>query len=229
MLSSPEIDPEKLNYAASKSGPSRKLSLETELFLVLMKLRLDLLQTDLAYRFDVSPGKVSQIFITWIKLLSKQLGVFIIWPSKSQVRKTLPQCFKKLYSKVRTIIDCTEIYTETPSSLDSHCLLWSDYKHHTTIKILICITTNGVISWVSPVYGGRTSDAYIVRDSGFLDLLEPYDQIMADRGFKIKTYLALKQCTLAIPTRAASGCQMVSRDVKETSTVANVRTLLPRF
>ena len=45
---------------------------------------------------------------------------------------------------------------------------------------------------------------------------------MADRGFKIKTDLALTQCTLAIPPSAASGCQMVSRDVKETSTVANV-------
>ena len=97
LLSGPEIDPEKLNYTASKSGPSRKLSLETKCFLVLMKLRLDLLQTDLAYRFDISPGKVSQIFITWIKLVSKQLGVLIIWPSKSQVRKTLPHCFKKLY------------------------------------------------------------------------------------------------------------------------------------
>ena len=46
---------------------------------------------------------------------------------------------------------------------------------------------------------------------------------MADRGFKIKTDLALTQCTLAIPPSAASGCQMVSRNVKETSTVANVR------
>ena len=184
MLPSPEIDPKKLNYAASKSGPSRKLSLETESFLVLMKLRLDLLQTDLAYRFDASPGKVSQIFITWIKLLSEQLGVLIIWPSKSQVKKTLPQCLKKLYPKVRTIIDCTEIYTEIPSSLDSYCLLWSYYKHHTTIKILMCITPNGVISWISPAYGGRISDAYIFRDSGFLDLLEPYDQIIADRGYK---------------------------------------------
>ena len=122
----------------------------------------------LAYRFDVSPGKLSKIFITSITVLSKQLGVLIIWPSKSQVRKTLPQCFKKLYPKVRTIIDCTEIYTETPSSLDSHCLLWSDYKHHTTIKILICITPNGVISWVSPAYGGRTSELILLETLGSL-------------------------------------------------------------
>ena len=88
---------------------------------------------------------------------------------------------------------------------------------------MICITPNGVISCFSPAYGGRTSDTYIVRDSGFLDLLEPYDKIIPDRGFKIKTDLALKQWTLVILPSAASGCQMVSRDVKETSTVAKVR------
>ena len=109
VLSRSEIDPEKLSYAASKSGQSRKLSLETVFLLVLMKLRLDLLQIDLTFRFDVSPGKVAQTFNTWIQLLSKQLGVLIIWSSKSQARKTLAQCFNKLYPKVRTIIDCTEI------------------------------------------------------------------------------------------------------------------------
>ena len=62
-----------------------------------------------------------------------------------------------------------------------------------------------------------------LRDSGFLDLSESYDQTIADRGYKVKTDLALKQCTLAIPPSAASGCQMVSRDDKETSKVTNVR------
>ena len=46
---------------------------------------------------------------------------------------------------------------------------------------------------------------------------------MTGREFKIKTDLALKQCTLAIVPSAVSGCQMVSWEVKETSTVANVR------
>ena len=104
----------------------------------------------------------------------------------------------------------------------SHYLLWSDYKHHTNINILVCITPNGAISWVSLAYDGRASDAYIVRNSAFLDLLEFYDQMMTDKGFKIKTDLALKQCTLAIPPSASSGCQMISRDVKETSIAENV-------
>ena len=74
---------------------------------------------------------------------------------------------------------------------------------------------------LSPLYGVRASDIHIVRDSGFLGILEPFDQVMADRGFKIKIDLAMKQCTLAIPPIAAKGAHM-SNDVKETPNIANV-------
>jgi hypothetical protein len=62
---------------------------------------------------------------------------------------------------------------------------WSNYKHHYTAKVLIGITLNGSISFLSDSYGGRASDIYIVKDSKFLNKLQPGDQIMADRGFKI--------------------------------------------
>ena len=225
LLTSGDIQESLLDFSdyTLRPGQLRKLDIEQEFFLIMMKIRLGLLQTDIAYRFDISPGKVSEIFITWIKLMSKELGVLIIWPSKIQVRQTLPDCFKRLYPRVRTIIDCTEVYTETPCSLECANLLWSEYKHHHTIKFLICITPNGSISWVSKAYGGRTSDVHIVRNSGFLRLLEPYDEIMADRGFKIKTDLALHQCLLCIPPSAAKGNQMTSSDCKKTSQIANVR------
>lgn len=51
---------------------------------------------------------------------------------------------------------------------------------------------NGADYLVSPAYGG------------VLDLLERYYETRADKGFKIKPDLALKQCTLAIPPSAAS-------------------------
>ena len=178
---------------------------------------------DLAFRFDVSPGKVSQTVITWVHLLSAELRPLIAWPSRGKLRRELPDCFKRLYPKVRTIIDCSEIFFDTPSALDVQACLWSDYKHHCTAKFLVAITPNGSISWLSPLYGGRASDIHIVRNSGFLDILEPGDQVMADRGFKIKTDLAMRQCTLCIPPSAASGSQMLPRDVKETSNIANIR------
>ena len=167
---------------------------------------------------------VNSIFITWIKLMSKELtSVLIVWPSRQQVKKTLPSCFRKLYPKVRCIIDCFEWFTETPSGLDLAATLWSEYKHHYTFKVLVAITPNGAISYVSSCYGGRASDIFIVRNSGFLNMIEPYDEIMADRGFKIREDLMMHMATLCIPPSCASSMQMLPHDVRETSNIANVR------
>ena len=204
-------------------GPPRKLSLEQELLLTLMKLRLALLFEDLAFRFEISTGTTSSILITWIKLCSKELSVLIIWPTRGQVKKTLPNCFRKLYPKVRCIIDCFECFTETPSGLDVAATMWSEYKHHYTIKVLVAITPTGAISYVSPAYGGRATDIFIVKDSGFMDYLVPYDEIMPDRGFKIKEELMLRMVSLCIPPSKAASMQMVPADVRKTSSIANVR------
>ena len=139
----------------TRPGPERKLRLEQELLATLMKLKLGLLIEDLAFRFQVSPSTLSSIFITWVKLMSKELPALIIWPSRQQIRKHLPSCFRKLYPKVRCIIDCFECFTETPSGLDLAAAMWSEYKHHYTYKVLVAI--NGAFSYVSRAYGGRAS------------------------------------------------------------------------
>ena len=143
-------------------------------------MRLALLVDDLAFRFQILSTMVSSIFITWIKLMSK------IWLIRSQIKKILPSCFRKLLPKVRCIIDCFECFTVTPSGLDLAATMWSEYKHHYTLKSLVAITPNGAISYVSPTYGGWASDIFIVKDSRFLDILQPSDEVMADPGFKIK-------------------------------------------
>lgn len=207
----------------TRMGPSRKLSLEQEFLLTLMKLRLALLIEDLAFRFKVSSATTSSIFITWVKLCSKELSVLIIWPTRYQIKKTLPTCFGKLYPKVRCIIDCFECFTETPSGLDLAATMWSEYKHHYTFKVLVAITPNGAISYVSPAYGGRATDVFVVRDSGFLNYLEPYDEVMADRGFKIREELMMRMVSLCIPPSKAASMQMLPADVRKTSSIANVR------
>ena len=206
-----------------RPGPGRKLDLEQEFLLTMMKLKLGLINEDLAFRFMVSSTTVSSVFITWIKLMSKELSVLIIWPSKQQVKNTLPACFKKLYPKVRCIIDCFECFTETPSGLNLAAALRSEYKHHYTCKILLAITPTGAISYVSQSYGGRASDAFIVRDCGFLNIIEPYDEVMADRGFKIKEDLMMSMATLCIPPSCTASMQMLPSDVRKTSNIANVR------
>ena len=100
---------------------------------------------------------------------------------------------------MRCIIDCSEVFIETPSSLELQAQCYSNYKHHTTIKFLVSVTPNGMFSYISPCYGGRASDKFIAKDCGFLRLIEPYDQVMADRGFKIREDLMMVQAKPAIP------------------------------
>lgn len=95
-----------------------------------------------------------------------------------------------MYPKCRVMIDCSEVFTETPTALDVAAALWSEYtEHHHTIKFLVAITPRGAVSWVSPVHGGRASDIHFVRDSGFLNQIERNDLVLAYRGFKIREEL----------------------------------------
>jgi len=47
-----------------------------------------------------------------------------------------------------------------------------------------------------------------------MNRLEPYDQVMADRGFKIRDDLAMYQATLAIPPSTVGNFQMERRNIK---------------
>ena len=65
-----------------------------------------------------------------------RLGSINIWPSREQVKKSMPISMKEKYPNVRCIIDCVEFKVETPSSLFVHKIMYSEYKSHTTVKAL---------------------------------------------------------------------------------------------
>ena len=62
---------------------------------------------------------------------------------------------------------------------------WSDYKHHNTWKLLVGVTPNGQVTFLSDLWGGHVSDKQITRENGVLDLLQAGDNVMVDRGFDI--------------------------------------------
>ena len=67
------------------TGRKRKLPPLEEFFLVLVRLRLGLLEQDLAYRFGVSQSTISRIVITWINFLYLQLKQIPLWSPKALV------------------------------------------------------------------------------------------------------------------------------------------------
>ena len=66
-----------------------------------------------------------------------------------------------------------EVFIERLSDLLARAQVWSNYKHHSTVKFLIGITPQGTISFVSECVGGRMSDKDITEKSGIIDHLLP--------------------------------------------------------
>lgn len=101
-----------------------------------LKVRLNLHLDDIAYRFDVSKATVSRHFHTVLDILYVKTKPLIKWPDREVLRLTMPTSFRKFFKKCAIIIDCTEVFVERPTDLLARAQVWSNYKHHSTIKFL---------------------------------------------------------------------------------------------
>jgi len=207
---------------------ARTMQLIDEVFMFLVRLKLGLYEQDLAHRFHIHMSSVSRKLITWTNYLYFLLGSQTIWPSSDDVKQSMPEGFRTLYPTTRVILDCTEIFVQTPTSLLLQSQLYSSYKSTTTLKGLIGITPYGAVSFISCLYTGAISDKEITRCSGILDLLEPGDSVMADKGFDIEHMLNDKGVGLNIPPFLQSQAQFTAADVQETKTIAKLRIHVER-
>lgn len=158
-----------------------------------------------------------------------RLSPLIYWPEREELWQTMPQCFQYSFGKKTTvIIDCFEVFIEKPTNLLARAQTFSSYKHHNTVKVLIGITPQGSISFVSKAWGGRTSDKFLTENCGLMNKLLPGDLVMADRGFTIHDIVALKRAELAIPALTKGKSQIDPVDVESTRGIANVRIRVER-
>ena len=150
-----------------------------------------------------------------------------IWPSRELVDKMIPTCFKNEYPTTRCIIDATEIYIQQPSSPIAQQLTFSSYKNHNTFKAIVGITPSGAVSFISKLFGGSISDKELTQQCGILDLLQPGDSVMADRGFNIADLLSARGVDLNIPPRKLEP-QLTENELVEIRRIASVRIHVER-
>ena len=183
---------------------------------------------DLADKFNVSVSTVSRIVITWANFLYVIFGKQRIWPSRTKVQKRMSADFRKYFPNTRVIIDCTEIYAQNPASLVLKSKLYSNYKSRSTFKSLIGITPWGSVCFVSDLYSGCASDKFITINSGILDLLEPSDAVMVDKGFLIEDLLQPLGCSLIIPPFLSANAQFTTQEVQTMNEIARLRVHVER-
>jgi len=162
--------------------------------MVLCKLRNNFDTIDLGYRFGISQPDVSVLFNSWINYMFFCLADIPIWPHRNIIQSKMPEMYKHDFPTTISIIDCTEIKIQKPSSLKVQSQCYSDYKSTTTLKAIVACDSLGSVLFSSALFTGSMSDKEIFERSGLKKQLQCLiqcgymllgDGIMADKGFNI--------------------------------------------
>nr|XP_029736119.1 uncharacterized protein LOC115270923 [Aedes albopictus] len=191
--------------------PYYRIPLKEQLLLTLIKYRHNWEYRMLAIIFKIREGTAQEIFIFWTKLLYNRLETIDFWSMRSRND-----------GEYVVILDCTEIPVEKPAAPDLQQATFSKYKNTNTFKTLVAIDEQGVILFVSNIFGGCVSDNRIVEMSGIVDLLSEGDFVLADRGFEQIDALSAKGVVLNRPPRK-KGAQLTEQEVASTRAIASRR------
>ena len=215
-----------LNYLYFRSD---HLSVENQFFLTLIKLRQYKTNFELSRLFNISETAVCNIWITWINFMARQWREINIWPSRDIVRYYSPDDFYLKFPTTRTIIDGTECPVKKPKSPVAQQSTFSTYKNRNTVKILAGCTPGGLVSYISPAYGGSTSDRQICERSVLTNICDTGDSIMADKGFNVQDLFAPQNVTINIPTFFKKKNRMTGKTVLKDRRISSKRVHVERI
>lgn len=149
--------------------------------ITLMRMRLNLPFCFFGHMLRVSQAIGTEVLNSTLDVMYQRLSRFIVWPGKEQIQISLPMCFRATLNDYTSIIECLETRIEKSQIRSAQTCL--QHKNHDTVKYLISVTPQGVVSFVSKGFGGQTSDKYLTERCGYLDKLSPGNVIPAGKRF----------------------------------------------
>ena len=215
-----------------RNSLSDKFPLRDQLFITLVKLRLDLPFEFIALQCGQAQSTVNDVFWRWINLMTAKLRFLVHFPDRETIQRTLPSVFKSKFPKLTSIVDCFEIFIDRPKNLHARAKVYSNYKKHSTVKVFIACNPLGSVTFLSKAWGGRVSDNELVRSSGYISLKyhQPGDQILADRGFTLVDDFAGHCSTeLIIPSFTKGKKQLSAKEVETSRKISSVRIHIERI
>lgn len=86
---------------------------------------------DIGQRFGINKSTASWIFLNMVDVLHERLESMLVWPEREKLRETMLMPFRVHFgTKIVVIIDCLEVFLETPSNLSAQAWTWPSYKHN---------------------------------------------------------------------------------------------------
>ena len=86
-------------------------------------------------------------------------------PSREKSKLCFPSSFS-MFTSCRIVIDCTVIEIAAPSLLSQQNATYSNYRCTNYFKVIVGVTPNAVVTYVSKLYPVSISDKEIVKQSG---------------------------------------------------------------
>lgn len=126
------------------------------------------------------------------------------------------------------VLDCTEVEIEKPKDLRSHILTYSHYKGTHTAKILVSEISGGLI-YVSPAYGGKVSDTFVMKESRLLQkCISGVDAVMVGKGFLIDNLCEAHNIKMIRPLFLKGQRQLSEQAAQRNQSIASARVHIER-
>ncbi|CAN8009496.1 unnamed protein product [Ixodes pacificus] len=168
--------------------PTQRLRLsditaEDKLVMALMKLKLGIAFSSLGALFAMHRSTAGRVFLGVLDALNEATRDWIAPPPERPAPAASPEWLKRACPDCRYVAHFVEVRTELPPTTEQRRAMSAKLVKNHMLKFLVAFAPNGDICFVSKGYGGRTSDASVVAESGFLDLVDAGDIVVSRDGF----------------------------------------------
>ena len=210
-------------------GSRPPMSADDQFLMTLIKLRLHKANFELSRMFHISESMVMNVFVTWINFMYVTWSELPWWTSRDLVKFYSPSDFRSKFPKTRVIVDGTECPISKPRQPLLQQATFSTYKNRNTIKVLVGCSPGGLVTFCSKAYGGSASDRQIVERSPLLNMCDPGDSIMADKGFNVQDLFVPFKVTINIPTFFKKTNRLSGKVVMKDRKIASKRVHIERI
>ena len=211
-----------------KKSRSRKLYWKTEYLIYCFFARCNISMTRIAALFGIGRILVHDIVYSWANMLCDTLAKAFPVPTRSQMLRAYPKSVIKKFghAHIFMLLDATEIFAEVASMKTVNAILYSAYKHHSTIKWLIGCDPIGTV-WdqsISDGYPGAISDPIQTMVTDILAQIPFGCAVEVDKGFLIENDCILLGIRCIRPMKMLNGqTQQSKEDVGLTQKVGKTR------